>query len=566
MAESHVELSGSRRAPPQDAVRVRDIDPQARIEVTVTLKGPDLPALDKMPEKALSRADIDKKWGVPAASVQKVEGVLRTFGLQIQDVKQGGRSLRVSGSAAAMVATFQPKLGIYQVLGQGEIRGREGVLMVPRELDGLISGVEGFDQRRMAHRHATTRTAKRPALLATPAAAATGPLKPLTPADLQQRYNFPSGNAAGATIIIAEFGTPLTGGNVLPPAYIPSDVTAFCTAHGISAPTVRIKSVNIAPLNQQQYEMSLSKLPPQLANLLFGQTAETMMDAQIIAALCPGADIAVYFASWDQKGWIDFLDEVTSGQPATPVAVSISYGLAEEAADWTHGAMNSINHRLQIAAMQGINVCVSSGDDGTGCGQSGNRCHVEFPGASPFVLSVGGTMLAQGAGGQVDEVVWWEAPGRRTNTSKGGGSTGGGVSVLNQRPPWQTVQVTSLNAGAPNGRVVPDVAALAGPPLYDLLLDGKPLPDGGTSAAAPLWASLIARINAGLPAAKRQRFLGPLIYKAAVAQAGFRDIVSGQNASHPNPGKGYQAAAGFDAVSGLGVPDGVRLLNALQQV
>src|SRR5215468_7744591 len=154
MNSTHVELAGSRRAPPQDAVRLRDVDPHDHIEVTVTLKGPDLPPLDQMPERALSRAEIDEKWGVPAANVQKVESVLRSYGLHVQDVKQAGRSLRVSGSAAAIVAAFQPKLGIYRVLGQGEIRGREGSLMVPSELDGLITGVDGLDQRRMAHRHA----------------------------------------------------------------------------------------------------------------------------------------------------------------------------------------------------------------------------------------------------------------------------------------------------------------------------------------------------------------------------------------------------------------------------
>ena len=42
-----------------------------------------------------------------------------------------------------------------------------------------------------------------------------------------------------------------------------------------------------------------------------------------------------------------------------------------------------------------------------------------------------------------------------------------------------------------------------------------------------------------------------------------RDITLGNNASHPTPGKGYKAKAGFDAVSGWGVPDGVKLLGAL---
>jgi kumamolisin len=116
--------------------------------------------------------------------------------------------------------------------------------------------------------------------------------------------------------------------------------------------------------------------------------------------------------------------------------------------------------------------------------------------------------------------------------------------------------------------VVPDVSALAGAPFYDLIFVGKPQPNGGTSASAPLWAALIARINAKLPPAKQQRFLTPLLYQNGasgqpIGKVASRDITSGNNASKPQPGKGYNAGAGFDAATGWGVPDGVKLLNAL---
>jgi len=58
MTATNLELAGSRRAPPQDAVRVRDVDPHARIEVTVTLKGPDLPALDQDARTGVERPAI----------------------------------------------------------------------------------------------------------------------------------------------------------------------------------------------------------------------------------------------------------------------------------------------------------------------------------------------------------------------------------------------------------------------------------------------------------------------------------------------------------------------------
>ena len=169
------------------------------------------------------------------------------------------------------------------------------------------------------------------------------------------------------------------------------------------------------------------------------------------------------------------------------------------------------------------------------------------------------------SGANVAEVTWFQPPGQRAG---GGGATGGGVSTLFARPAFQNVQVTSLNAGSIDGRVMPDVSALAGPPFYDLIFVGQSAPNGGTSASAPLWAALIARINAKLPPAKQQRFLTPLLYQNGsngqpIGKSSSRDIKSGNNASHPEPGKGYKARAGFDAATGWGVPDGVKLLNAL---
>ena len=119
--------------------------------------------------------------------------------------------------------------------------------------------------------------------------------------------------------------------------------------------------------------------------------------------------------------------------------------------------------------------------------------------------------------------------------------------------------------------MVPDVSALAGDPLYDLIFVGKPQPNGGTSASTPLWAALLARINATLSPARQQRFVTPLLYQKggngqSVGKSSSRDITSGNNASNPQPGKGYKAGPGFDAVTGWGVPDGVKLLDALKMI
>jgi kumamolisin len=546
MTETHVELPGSRRPMAHDARRVRDLDPHTHVEVTLMLNAPPLPATDKLPEKPASAAELAHHYGAPAQNIRKIEDVLRSYGLRVEGVGASGRSMRVSGTAHAIDGAFKADLAIYHNADQGEFRGRTGAVSVPAEISGLVHSVLGLDQRRMAKR------AAKPAL-----AAATAPLRP---ADLEERYNFPPGDAATQRIAIAEFGIPQHSGPLIVPAYFPDDVAAFCTAHGRPTPEVKTVAVNLAPLSMAQY----SALPHAQAKQVLNETSEVMMDVEIIAALCPAADISVYYAGWDQKGWIDLLEKVIA---ARPVVLSISYSLAEDSPHWAPSALQAINDALQIAAMTGITICACSSDDGSNCNMPDTRAHVGFPASSPFVLSVGGTML-HGHGATQTEVVWWESPGQRLPNGRGG-ATGGGVSALFQRPAWQTDHIASLNHGSIEGRIVPDVAALAGVPYYELTLLGASSPAVGTSAATPVWASLIARIDAALPAAKRQRFRAPMLYHrtasgSAIGAAGCTDITSGNNASHPQPGRGYVAGRGYDAVTGWGVPNGTALLAALK--
>lgn len=306
-------------------------------------------------------------------------------------------------------------------------------------------------------------------------------------------------------------------------------------------------------------------LPPSQRGDQLDASIEVMMDVEIVAGLCAGADISVYFSTFDQQGWVDLLDKVIAARPSV---LSVSWGSAEDDPGWSASALTAIDNRLIAARLMGITVCVSSGDDGSGDQIDDGKVHVDFPSCSPNALGVGGTMLKK-SGASVKEVTWWDAPGRRTN--KGGGSTGGGVSTVFPRPAWQNVKVKSLNAKAIDGRVVPDVAALAGEPMYELIVAGQSQANGGTSASTPLWAALIARVNSLLPPAKQQRFLTPLLYQNGtggqpIGKASSRDVTTGNNVSNPQPGKGYKAGPGFDAVTGWGVPDGAKLLAALAAV
>ncbi len=532
MTDTHVVLSGSDRPRKHDAERVGDADPSSAVEVTVTVRGPDLPQVT--PGKSMSREQLERSYSASAEDMDAVATELGHYGLEVLDAAPATRSLRVRGTAEQMDATFRADLGIYRHGGY-EFRGREGSLQIPADLEGIVTGVFGLDQRRVARRVPGI-----PPIHESAEAVAEGAL---SPADLEERYRFPAGEGEGQTVAIAEFGG----------AYFPSDLALFCRQQGRPEATVKQVGLGVPVLTEQQ----VMALPPTEREQVLGEAGEVNMDVQIVAGLCPAADIVVYFATWDQKGWVDLLNEVIKGVPAGPVAVSVSWGLSEDSADFSPAARRVIDHRLQAAALLGITVCVSAGDDGSGDQVDDGKAHLNFPSCSPHVLAVGGTQLEGDR-----EVVWWQAPGRRRD---GGGSTGGGISRLFPQPSWQTVEVPSPDGSGLTGRIIPDVAALAGPPYYQLVMLGKAAPNGGTSAAAPLWAALIARSAAGLDPPRAPVFLAPLLYGAGpdghpLGTSVCRDITSGDNTSTP-PGWGFSAGPGFDAVSGWGVPDGPPLVG-----
>jgi len=229
---------------------------------------------------------------------------------------------------------------------------------------------------------------------------------------------------------------------------------------------------------------------------------------------------------------------------------------------------------LKEAATLGITVCASGGDDGSSDAITDGLAHVDFPASSPYTLAVGGTTIPR-KGGQQPDIVWFEGSGVR-NDKDPSGSGGGGVSAILPRPSWQNaIPIKSVNPGAIVGRIIPDIAAnadwVASP--YLLVVDGQPQPNGGTSAATPLLASLITLINATLKAPNRTGYLTPVLYQPAPgATAGTgtvgatccTDVTSGGNKTAT--AGGYNAGPGYDAVSGWGTPIGTTLAKAVAQL
>jgi kumamolisin len=102
---------------------------------------------------------------------------------------------------------------------------------------------------------------------------------------------------------------------------------------------------------------------------------------------------------------------------------------------------------------------------------------------------------------------------------------------------------------------VPDVSGDADPESgYEVLVDGKSMVIGGTSAVAPLWSGLIALLNEKL--GKPLGFFQPTLYGLSASKQALHDITQGSNGS-------FSAGPGWDACTGLGSPSGASLLAAL---
>jgi kumamolisin len=532
MAETQSEIKGSDRIPLPGARAVGESHADEWVEVTVKVKRKAaLPSVDDRPKQMIKRDDL-AAYGASQADIDKVAKTFTDHGLEVVHTDLNTRTVELAGTVAAMNAAFGVKLMRFSS-DQGEYRGRVGRVHVPSSVSDLVEGVFGLDNRRVVKRrgHAagtmatkTTKSKSRPWFY---------------PAELAAIYNFPQGDGTGQVVGLLEFD----GG------FFETDLQAFCKAANVAVPTVVPISVDGTPTNTMN-----------------DAATEVMLDVEVVAGACPKATIPVYFSSFTEQGWIKAIDAAVQDKTNNPTVLSVSWGNSEDGAWWTSSAITQVNETLQEAALIGMTVCIAAGDDGSSDAVTDGHAHLDFPSSSPYVLAVGGTTLRK-KGTAYNEVAWKDGDGLRADN---GGSTGGGVSVTFTPPPtWQaSVAVKSVNPAAKLGRCTPDVSADASANTgYFMVIGGKGIVEGGTSASSPLWASLIARMNAALPAGKRVGYVTPLLYKSAVAggptvgAAGCKDITSGNNDTATVGG--YTSGTGYDAVTGWGSPNGVNLLNAL---
>ncbi|HEY2138340.1 MAG TPA: S53 family peptidase [Xanthobacteraceae bacterium] len=528
---THVVLPGSRRFHRSGAEVLGRADPKETVNVSLKLRRAAPLPEPKAGKAVVSRSDIAKRYGARTQDLAKVQDVLTKAGLSIDETNPVTRTVKASGPAAAMEKLFQVNLLSVQH-GDHLYRGRVGYIHVPRALDGVVVGVFGLDTRRMTRRRGGR------AQLTTRALPPANQRAWFLPQELADIYKFPAGSGEGQTIGIIELGGQ----------YIASDLAEFVqTSQAPGTPKV-------VTINAEKLAAADRNDPDSIG--------ECMLDVEVVAGVCPKATLAVYFSNFTEKGWVDVLDAALHDKTNAPSVLSCSYGLAEGTDIWTEQAMTVINDTLKEAAALGIPVCVAAGDDGSDDQVGDGQAHVDFPSSSPYVLCVGGTALKKNGVG-FTESAWFDGNGLRKD---GGGSTGGGVSSVLPRPSWQNLNIASVNPNAPAGRCVPDVAAdAAGSTGYLMVSQGKAAVSGGTSAAAPLWAALIARLN---EAGKPVKYVTPLFYQSnpktggkPLGAAACNDVTKGNNKTAA--AGGYECGQGYDAVTGWGSPNGQNLLGML---
>ena len=426
----------------------------------------------------------------------------------------------------------------------------------------------------------------------------------LSPAMLRKHYNFPRElSGAGQTIAMMAVGTTDLH------AELREDMATFWRASRIKRHAVEF--VPVGPSERRALSSSVYRF-------------EASMGPTWIGALVPDANIVIYEMATDLPDpWLAAIEMAIADRRFRPTVLCMTWTVPEEQY-YRQFNRSAISFALAKAAALGITVIAASGDWGVYDGRPGAVLkgeprvkvaraawpHATFPSSEEQILSVGGTLLAAlepstevGWSGPLppDPALAAELP--FTNLA-----SSGGFSERVPMPDWQrevvegTTKQRSYSRGSsvpevlPYGRGYPDVALMAaGPSLtrgtdpapsatgYRLVVGGKWLNyAGGTSMAAPIWASIVAAANSARRAKRRPAlgFANPVLYYLGPTEppsgptavlrkisSGTSDIefrvVTGQGHSDRYTLPGYRAASQWDPVTGLGVPNVANLTRVL---
>jgi subtilase family serine protease len=404
-------------------------------------------------------------------------------------------------------------------------------------------------------------TVSRRTVLPTTAPTTSGSHGPLAaqayaPDDIRAAYDIAPLHQQGITgqgqtvVLIESFGDPT----------LQADIDAYNQRYNLPPITIQV----IAPIGSKPFDPSNDDM--------LGWAGETALDAEIVHAVAPGAKIVVLTSPVSEtEGTIGLPEFRQLEQYALDhhlgSVISMSWGVSEVTLTDTAGRAeiakwDTLFH--QATTQQGVTFVTGSGDNGATDfadltpTQLSSTATTSFPSDDPWVTSAGGTTLLTDGNHFFDESAW--------------DGSGGGFSRFFATPDYQKTLPAAVQSQLQNRRGVPDIAANADPHSgWIIRALNRWQVIGGTSAAAPFWAGLIALANqkAGHPLG----FINPALYQLAQGKgtADFRDITTGNNTFDGTGDRGgslvhvqgYPAVPGWDPITGLGSPDAAKLIPDL---
>jgi len=514
----------------------------------------------------ITPAQFAQRFGATSAQISAVDASLKAHGLTPGRASPNGLSIPVTATAAQLKSAFAVSLERVQVASGVQAIVNTVAPQLDANIAGLVQGIVGLTT--LSAPHPLYARAHRLHALKAPHVVTGGP-QPCSAArqaapgqsayttdQIASAYGFGgfyhSGDTgAGQSIALYELES-----------YDPNDIATYQSCYGTQA------SVSVVKVDGGAGSGPGS--------------GEAALDIEQAIALAPGATFLVYEGPNSNSGApgagpYDTWNAIVSQDRAR--VISASWGQCEPLEGATDASAEST--LFQEAAAQGQTIISASGDNGSeDCnGQTGllpdTSLAVDDPSSQPFVTGVGGTTMSA-LGPRPTEQVWNNGGGLGALLGQPGAG-GGGASALWGMPAYQSGAASWLHVAQSHSRESPDVSANADPNTgYLIYWNGSGSAQGsagwqgigGTSAAAPVWASVIALINASHACAGAMVGLAnPALYRAAASgyAQDFNDVTGGNNDFTGSNGGRYAAAPGFDMASGLGTPNAGALEGSLCQ-
>lgn len=512
------QMSGFHRLPEDWAVWSRQLRGEREVSLNLALRAKSGQELESRLlsvatpgspnfRKYLSKSEIASIVGRSDADIERLRAWVSKNGGRVVDVHPHRDSIKISASAANIEKMFSCKLGefVNKVTSQHRIMAT-GDYSLPDELSDLVEMIPGM-------------------------------------------VTFPRGHWDAVRLEGDAAGKPAT---VTPDTIYSVYQSDKSGSHGSKAGSQAIVGFgNFANFNEKDLQSFFStyqsNLKGETCGVVYGvnngdirPSVEANLDVQYIMAAGTFVNTTEYKISGSADIEDEYLDYtmLVNSQNQPPLVHSISYGKYGGVYDNTTD--QRMSYELQKMGISGISVMLASGDNGVGCNTAGTSQEFDYP-STPYITMVGATYLDSVTGKEVGATL-----------------SSGGFSKDFMLADWQAdavnayfqsgVQMPKEDFYRP-GRAYPDVAAFGQNVM--VIASGKGQSVSGTSCSSPIFAGIIALINHELISAGHSPlgWLNPWLY--ANPQM-FVDIVSGSNPYEKC--EGFQAAPGWDPVTGLGTP------------